>query len=134
VRSLAQRSAESAKEIRDVIRDSLERVGAGRHLVSEAGTTIGQIASSIGEVANDVSQISGASVEQSAGISEMGKAVSRIESITQQNAALVQETSAATRSMAEQAERLGESVSVFRLPGGDGSPGRSLVRADLRGR
>jgi methyl-accepting chemotaxis protein len=115
VRSLAQRSAASAKEIRDVIRDSLERIATGRRQVAEASATIGQIVSSIGDVASDVSEISGATVEQSSGIAEMGRAVTRIENITQQNAALVEETSTATQSMAEQAERLSASVSVFRL-------------------
>jgi methyl-accepting chemotaxis protein len=129
VRSLAQRSAASAKEIRDVIRDSQERVDNGRRLVADAGTTIGQIVTSIGEVAADVSEISGASVEQSSGISEMGRAVTRIESITAQNAALVEETSAAARSMAEQAEGLSESVSVFRLAS-DGPATRALALRD----
>jgi methyl-accepting chemotaxis protein len=115
VRNLAQRSAASAKEIRDVIGDSLERVGTGRRLVADASNTIGQIVTSIGEVAGDVTEISGSSVEQSSGIAEMGRAVTRIEAITQQNAALVQETFAATRSMAQQAERLSDSVAVFRL-------------------
>jgi methyl-accepting chemotaxis protein len=127
VRSLAQRSAASAKEIRDVIRDSLERVGNGRRLVSEAGATIGEIVSSIGEVASDVSEISSASVEQSSGIAEMGRAVTRIEGITQQNAALVEEAFAATRSMADQAERLSDSVSVFRLATEDGTPGTAVT-------
>ena len=115
VRSLAQRSAASAKEIRDLIRDSQQQVGNGRRQVADAGTTIGQIVASIGAVASDVAEISGASVEQSSGIAEMGRAVTRIEGITQQNAALVEQTSSAIRSMAAQAERLSDSVSVFRL-------------------
>jgi methyl-accepting chemotaxis protein len=115
VRSLAQRSSASAKEIRDVIAHSLEKIGVGRRQVAEAGATIGKVVSAIGQVAADVTEISGASQQQSAGIAEMGVAVTRIEAITQQNAALVEQSTAAARSMAGQAERLSESVSVFRL-------------------
>jgi methyl-accepting chemotaxis protein len=115
VRALAQRCSSSAKEIRDVIDDSVEHISTGRRLVSDAGGRIGEIAESIGAVSRDVSGISQASVEQSSGIAEVGRAVARIEGITQQNAALVQQASSATRSMAEQADRLDESVRVFRL-------------------
>ncbi len=115
VRSLAQRSAGSAKEIKGLIQASVNKVGEGRKLVSDAGTTMTQVVGSINDVASMVKEISTASIEQSSGISEMGRAVTQIEGVTQQNAALVGQTSAAAQSMSEQARMLEEAVSVFRL-------------------
>jgi len=123
VRSLAQRSAESARDIKGLIQASVEKVAAGRRLVSEAGATMTQVVDSINDVSAVVNEISTASVEQSAGIAEMGRAITQIEGVTQHNAALVGETSAATQSMSEQARRLEEAVSVFRLDEDAAAPG-----------
>jgi methyl-accepting chemotaxis protein len=118
VRSLAQKSASSAKEIRDLIRDSVQAIDTGRRQVSEAGASVAQIVQSISEVSGVVREISSASTEQAAGISQMGIAVGQIENVTQHNAALVEQTSAAAQSMSEQARRLEEAVSVFKLAAG----------------
>ena len=115
VRSLAQRSAASARDIKALIQASVEKVAAGRRLVSDAGATMTQVVESINDVSAVVNEISTASVEQSAGIAEMGRAITQIEGVTQHNAALVGQTSAATQSMSEQARRLEEAVSVFQL-------------------
>ena len=115
VRALAQRSADSSREIRALIEGSTSRVADGRRRVSEAGTTLDRVVESINEVAAVVNDISSASSEQSAGIREMGKAVAQIENVTQHNAALVEETAAAAQSMAGQAQRLEEAVSAFHL-------------------
>jgi methyl-accepting chemotaxis protein len=125
VRSLAQRSAASAREIKALIDASVEKVGAGRRQVSEAGTTMKQVVESINEVAGVVTEISSASVEQSAGIAQVGGAVSQIENVTQHNAALVGETSAAAQSLSDQAQQLEEAVSVFQLE--DGARGTLLA-------
>ena len=115
VRSLAQRSADSAREIRKLIDNSVGKVQSGRQLVADAGGTMARVVESIGGVSGAVAEISAASLQQSAGIDEIGRAVDDIESVTQQNAALVEQTSAAARSMSEQAQRLDEAVSRFRL-------------------
>jgi len=115
VRSLAQRSADSAREIRKLIDNSVGKVQSGRQLVADAGGTMTRVVESIGGVSGAVAEISAASLQQSAGIDEIGRAVDDIESVTQQNAALVEQTSAAARSMSEQAQRLDEAVSRFRL-------------------
>ncbi len=115
VRSLAQRSAASARDIKALIQASVDKVGAGRRLVSDAGATMTQVVESINGVSAGVNEISTASVEQSAGIAEMGRSITQIEGVTQHNAALVGETSAAAQSMSEQARHLEEAVSVFRL-------------------
>jgi len=115
VRSLAQRSAASARDIKGLIQASVEKVGAGRRLVSDAGATMSQVVESINDVSAGVNEISTASVEQSAGIAEMGRAITQIEGVTQHNAALVGQTSAAAQSLSEQARQLEEAVSVFRL-------------------
>ena len=115
VRSLAQRSAASAREIKGLIDASVEKVGAGRRQVSEAGSTMKQVVDSINEVAVVVTEISNASVEQSAGIAQVGGAVTQIENVTQHNASLVGQTSAAAQSLSDQAQQLEEAVSVFQL-------------------
>jgi methyl-accepting chemotaxis protein len=115
VRSLAQRSAASAKEIKGLIQASVEKVEAGRRLVSDAGSTMSRVVESINAVSGVVTEISSASLQQSAGITEIGRAVSQIENVTQHNAALVGQTSAAAQSMSEQARLLEDAVSVFQL-------------------
>ena len=117
VRSLAQRSAEAAKEIKGLIHDSVERVQNGTQLVDRAGQTMQDIVSSVQRVADIVGEISSASTEQSAGIAQVGEAVTQLDKTTQQNAALVEESAAASESLKHQAGRLLASVASFRLDG-----------------
>jgi methyl-accepting chemotaxis protein len=115
VRMLAQRSAAAAKEIKDLIGESVGRVDAGSKLVAEAGSTIGEIVLSVKRVTDIVSEISSASEEQSTGIEQVNLAVTQMDQVTQQNAALVEQASAAAHSMAEQAQGLRDAVSVFKV-------------------
>jgi methyl-accepting chemotaxis protein len=115
VRSLAQRSAAAAKEIKDLIDDSGTKVEAGSRLVREAGGTMGDIVDSVRRVADILGEITAASGEQSAGIEQINEAVTQMDAVTQQNAALVEEAAAAAQAMQEQAGRLAEAVSVFRV-------------------
>ncbi|VTP14673.1 Methyl-accepting chemotaxis protein III [Phytobacter ursingii] len=115
VRSLAQRSAQAAKEIEGLIKESVQRVVIGSEMANKAGTTMEQIVSSVTNVSGIMNEISSASEEQSRGIDQIGKAVTELDSTTQQNAALVQESSAASSSLEQQAEELAQLVSVFKL-------------------
>lgn len=115
VRTLAQRSAASAREIRDLIGESVARVTQGSKLAEEAGSTIGTVVSSVRDVAHIMLQISSASAEQSTGIGEVSKAIIQMDDVTQQNASLVEETSVAARSMDTQARSLRDAVDVFRI-------------------
>ena len=115
VRTLAQRSAAAAKEIKALIGDSVEKVAGGTKLVDEAGKTMEEIVDSVQCVTDIMAEISTASSEQSAGIDQVNKAINRMDEVTQQNAALVEEVAAAAESMEEEAERLAEAVSVFKL-------------------
>ncbi len=115
VRSLAQRSADAAREIKTLITDSVERVEQGSVLVDQAGHTIGQVVRSIQRVNDIVSEISSASGEQSAGVAQINDAVAQMDKVTQQNAALVEESAAAAESLRHQADQLVHTVSVFRL-------------------
>jgi methyl-accepting chemotaxis protein len=117
VRSLAQRSADAAKEIKTLISASVERVEQGTQLVDQAGVTMSEIVASIGRVTDIMGEISTASSEQSAGVSQVGEAVTQMDQVTQQNAALVEEGAAAAESLKAQAEQLVQVVSVFRLAG-----------------
>ncbi|WP_271009297.1 methyl-accepting chemotaxis protein [Paucibacter sp. B51] len=116
VRSLAQRSAEAAKEIKNLIGRSVEQVERGTVLVDQAGKTMGEIVGSIQRVSDIVAEITTSSVEQSSGISQVGEAVSQMDQVTQQNAALVEESAAAAESLKIQAKQLVEAVAVFKLP------------------
>ncbi|MBP8169262.1 MAG: Cache 3/Cache 2 fusion domain-containing protein [Azonexus sp.] len=118
VRSLAQRSAAAAKEIKGLISDSVDRVEAGNRLVDQAGRTMEEVVSSIKRVAKIVTDIAEASREQSAGIDQVSLAVSQMDEVTQQNAALVEEAAAAAESLEEQANHLAQSVSVFKVAEG----------------
>ncbi len=118
VRSLAQRSAAAAKEIKVLIDDSVTRVGTGSALVAQAGQTIDEVVRSVQRVSEVVTDISAAGQEQSQGIEEVNNAITQMDETTQQNAALVEQAAAAAQSMQEQAARLSEAVSVFRLGGG----------------
>jgi methyl-accepting chemotaxis protein len=128
VRSLAQRSADAAKQIKVLITQSVERVEQGTTQVGEAGTTIDEVVASIRRVTDIVGEISAASREQSAGVAQVGEAVVSMDKATQQNAALVEESSAAAETLKAQAEQLVKSVAVFKLESGVGI-GRSVAPA-----
>jgi methyl-accepting chemotaxis protein len=121
VRSLAQRSAEAAKEIKTLINASVERVEQGSVLVDQAGITMTEVVSSIRRVTEIVGDISAASAQQSSGVSQVGQAVSQMDQATQQNAALVEESAAAAQSLKGQAQQLVQSVAVFKLASGAAS-------------
>ncbi|TFW25529.1 HAMP domain-containing protein [Massilia arenosa] len=125
VRNLAQRSATAAKEIKQLIDTSVEKVAEGSQLVGEAGSTMDELVDSVRRVTGVLSEISTASSEQDASITEINTAITEMDSVTQQNAALVEEAAAAAESLQEQAARLSEVVAVFQLdevPGGVRSP------------
>ncbi len=115
VRSLAQRSAEAAKEIKTLISDSVEKVGVGTEQVAQAGATMQEIVTGIKRVAEIVGEIALASREQSAGIAQINQAVTQLDGVTQQNAALVEETSAASTALQEQARELATLAASFKL-------------------
>ena len=115
VRSLAQRSAEAAKEIKTLITTSVERVEQGTALVDQAGATMRDIVSAIQRVTDIMGEISSASTEQSAGVAQVSEAVTRMDQATQQNAALVEQGAAAAESLRQQAQQLVEAVAVFKL-------------------
>jgi len=115
VRSLAGRSAEAAKEIKTLIGASVERVEAGSRLVGEAGDSMNDIVSQVKQVATLISEISSSAHEQTSGISQINQAVAQLDHVTQQNAALVEEAAAAAESLNQQASRMVEAVSVFKL-------------------
>ena len=113
VRNLAQRSAGAAKEIKELIKDSLQRAGRGAELADRAGTTMTEIVTSIQRVADLMGEISAASQEQSTGVAQVGQAVSSMDQSTQQNAALVEQGAAAAESLRDQAQRMVQLVSSF---------------------
>jgi methyl-accepting chemotaxis protein len=118
VRTLAQRSAAAAKEIKQLIGDSVHKVENGTKLVDEAGKTMDQIVASVKRVTDIMSEIAAASQEQSSGIEEVNQAITQMDQVTQQNAALVEEAAAAAESLKEQAQNLVQAVAVFKLAGG----------------
>ncbi|MCV9879854.1 methyl-accepting chemotaxis protein [Brenneria izbisi] len=115
VRSLAQRSASAAKEIKELIGESVEKVEAGSLLVNEAGDTMSEIVDQVRRVAELLSEIGVTTREQSHGISQVNDAVNQLDEVTQQNAALVEESATAADSLSDQAKRLVELMSVFQL-------------------
>jgi methyl-accepting chemotaxis protein len=115
VRTLAQRSSEAAKEIKHLIADSSERVDRGSELVNHAGATMKEIVAEVDGVAQLIHDISLASGQQSAGIGQIGVAMGQLDTATQQNAAMVEESAAAADNLTRQANRLVESVSVFKV-------------------
>lgn len=119
VRNLAQRSAGAAKEIKELINDSVEKVDVGSRLVDDAGKTMDDIVVSIKGVADIMAEITAASAEQSDGISQVNLAITNMDEATQQNAALVEEAAAAATSMEEQANNLNQAVSIFKLSASD---------------
>ena len=118
VRSLAQRSAEAAKEIKGLIGTSVERVERGTALVDKAGATMTEVVSAIRRVTDIMGEISAASSEQSSGVSQVGEAITQMDQATQQNAALVEQSAAAADSLKTQAGQLVDAVAVFRLSAG----------------
>jgi len=115
VRSLAGRSAEAAKEIKALVKASVDRVESGSALVSQAGTSMQEVVTEITRVTEMMGDIAASSVEQSAGVSQIGEAVTQMDHVTQQNAALVEEMSAAAQSLKAQAHELVEAVRIFKL-------------------
>jgi methyl-accepting chemotaxis protein len=115
VRSLAQRSAEAAKQIKSLISDSVERVELGSAQVDRAGQTMQEVVSAIRRVSDIVGEISSASGEQNAGVAQVGQAITQMDRGTQQNAALVEQSAAAAESLKQQAQQLVQAVAVFRL-------------------
>ncbi|WP_332875683.1 methyl-accepting chemotaxis protein [Massilia sp. S19_KUP03_FR1] len=128
VRNLSHRSAAAAKEIKELIADSVGKVDAGSRLVGEAGTTMDSVVDSVKRVATMVAEISAANDEQSIGIEQVNEAIIRIDETTQQNAALVEQAAAATASMQEQSDRLVQLVSIFKCA----TPARLVALAGIR--
>lgn len=115
VRNLAQRSASAAKEIKELINDSVDKVGQGTRLVDQAGETMKEVVDSVKRVSDIISEITAAGTEQSAGIEQINIAVTQMDQMTQQNAALVEEAAAAAGALQNQAQNLSRIVSVFKL-------------------
>jgi methyl-accepting chemotaxis protein len=126
VRSLAQRSATAAKQIKVLIDDSVQKVDGGSIVVDEAGQTMGLIVTSVRQVADIMAEITSASQEQSMGIGQVNEAIAQMDEMTQQNAALVEQAAAAAQSLRDEAATLSASVSVFQLDDG-ASAGRALT-------
>ena len=116
VRLLAGRSAEAAREIKQLITQSMERVDRGNTLVDQAGATMDKVVSSIQRVTDIMGEISSSSAEQSSGVSQVGAAVTQMDQATQQNAAMVEQMAAAADGLKTQAQQLVATVSTFRLP------------------
>ncbi len=129
VRSLAQRSADAAKEIKGLISTSVEKVEAGSQQVEEAGRTMADIVTQVRRVNDLISEISAATQEQAQGIGQVSDAVSQLDQVTQQNAALVEESAAAADSLRAQAGRLVDAVSQFRLHHDQGLPAPAPMAA-----
>ena len=125
VRNLAQRSAGAAKEIKELINDSVEKVDVGSRLVDDAGKTMDDIVVSIKGVADIMAEITAASAEQSDGISQVNLAITNMDEATQQNAALVEQAAAAATSMEEQANNLNQAVSIFKIDATDNGNSQS---------
>jgi methyl-accepting chemotaxis protein len=129
VRSLAQRSAEAAKEIKGLIGASVEKVQGGSRLVADAGKTMNEIVTSVQRVSDIIGEITAASSEQSDGIGQINGAVNQLDQMTQQNAALVEESAAAAQSLKEQAATLSQVVGAFKLGVPQGAAGAPLKPA-----
>ncbi|RQR43840.1 MULTISPECIES: methyl-accepting chemotaxis protein [unclassified Burkholderia] len=129
VRSLAQRSASAAKEIKQLIGDSAEKVDSGSALVARAGSTMDEIVQAVRRVTDIMGEISAASDEQSTGIEQVNRAVGQMDSVTQQNAALVEQAAAAAASLEEQTRQMKAVVSAWRVAGGIAlAPSRGAAR------
>ena len=141
VRNLAQRSASAAKEIKGLIDDSVEKVGAGSKLVDQAGATMQEVVDSVQRLSAIIGEITDASEEQRLGIEQVNEAISQMDQVTQQNAALVEEAAAAANAMQDQAAQLSQAVQVFRLKdapsatqaGAAGAAGHRPLALTMRG-
>ena len=129
VRTLAQRSASAAKEIKSLIDESVDKVAEGSALVNQAGSTMDEIVASVQRVTDIMAEISAASQEQSAGIEQVNQTVVQMDETTQQNAALVEEATAAARAMEEQAGHLTDAVALFKLEGQASRPAAAVAAA-----
>lgn len=134
VRTLAQRSANAAKDIKSLISDSVKKIDTGNSLVGKSGETMKEVVSSIKRVNDIMSEIAAASLEQSQGIGEISTAVSQMDSMTQQNAALVEQAAAAAESLQAQAANLNQRVGAFKLFGQHNSRAPTALRAPARAR
>jgi methyl-accepting chemotaxis protein len=130
VRSLAQRSAEAAREIKGLIESSMERVEVGSQLVGHAGTTMEDIVNQVRRVSDLINEISASTIEQTSGIGQVTEAVTQLDQSTQQNAAMVEQSAAAAESLRQEASRLAEVVRIFRLDGG----GADVLSAQTAGK
>ncbi len=129
VRSLAQRSAEAAKEIKVLINQSVVSVDAGSRLVDESGSALTEIVGAVAKVGNIIAEIAAASTEQTSGIDQINKAIAQLDAGTQQNTALVEESAAASQNLSEQANELRQQVGVFDLGEGSTSPVATAAKA-----
>ncbi|WP_328703647.1 methyl-accepting chemotaxis protein [Schauerella aestuarii] len=130
VRTLAQRSAQAAKEIKGLIEDSSSKVSVGSHQVEQAGATMKEIVASVKRVTDIIGEIAAASAEQSNGIDQVNQAVTQMDDVTQQNAALVEQAAAASGALQTQAEALAEAVAVFKIDHTQaGGPARASTAA-----
>jgi methyl-accepting chemotaxis protein len=128
VRSLAQRSAAAAKEIKGLIDDSVGKVDVGSALVGEAGKTMEEIVSGVKRVTDIIGEITAASHEQAQGIEQVNQAIAQMDQVTQQNAALVEEAAAAAQSLQEQADSLSQVVATFKLDDDEEEPAAAPPR------
>ena len=119
VRSLAQRSSSAAKEIKDLINASVQKIQDGSLLANEAGKTMSDVTQAVSRVTDIMGEIAAASIEQSRGIEQVNQAITQMDEVTQQNAALVEEATAASKSLEEQGQQLNHSISFFRLDSAD---------------
>jgi methyl-accepting chemotaxis protein len=126
VRSLAQRSSNAAKEIKELIDASVAQVQAGSTLASEAGQTMVEVTQAVARVTHIVGEIAAASAEQNRGIEQVNQAIVQIDQVTQQNASLVHEAAVASKSLEEQGKLLTDAVAFFKLPGSGATSGRAL--------
>jgi methyl-accepting chemotaxis protein len=134
VRSLAQRSSQAAKDIKDLITDSTGQVKEGVQLVNKAGASLNEIVSSIKKVADVVADIAAASVEQSSGIEQVNKALTQMDEVTQQNSALVEENAATAKTLENQAKAMDERVAFFRVEEGGTARHMATVAAPTAAR
>jgi methyl-accepting chemotaxis protein len=132
VRNLAQRSASAAKEIKELITDSVNKTTEGTRLVENAGSTMEDVVSSVQRVADIISEISAASAEQTTGIDQVNQAVTSMDETTQQNAALVEEAAAAAESLVDQANQLADAISQFKLEGKSFGGGHAVTQKPVR--
>ncbi len=134
VRSLAQRSSSAAKEIKDLINASVQKVHDGSSLAHEAGKTMAEVTQAVARVTDIMGEIAAASTEQSRGIEQVNQAITQMDEVTQQNAALVEEAAATSKSLEDQGQQLNQAVSSFRLDSQAAlvAAGGSVAPADLR--